>query len=1363
MIDPLGIGKIINDKFTQIGENVLGTVIDQIVGNSSAHLSSLNDFQSLLRKVAGSKFLNKQPIVEVEPNIYAVKDEQLNIFKSVQNSKSLGVLTISVERAIISPMGFNRNIRNFIIRENAEWVFELALQGQMLVSRPVSTKDFILEIPVNSPVLLSPNKNSVNSTLVFLDDKQESRSSIGVDSKNSSAEREKDRVSGVGAREVFFNFKESFEVTDIFSDMNLDLICRVPIQCKAIVNNKSIEEIVDEDCYFSKNSGSSLANECDEDILPISEDINATIPANPDSTPNLGSNPPSNNTSHSVSFRINQEQNNSSGSSFKQYKIIRIEKIKPNCKEILDKLDGENHTVQEVASQNQEWEVLYECIHFGKVTIPISCVFNDKLSKLPILDCSFYKKSLYKANENLAYKMLWKSKNPSSVQNYENNLSKSNTMEEWTVIHGKKANSSDSLIINKPNNSDLEEDSRVFPKDTDIERDSTLRSRFKGETRIHDGLNHSSNEKETKESNFMLEHQDGMYNDNFQFEVRSDSKHLSWYHLYPKTSEMAKYVRPVPGITEYGLSNPIKTLGFIQIGLNFDTECCSKISLLISSYLNMITKKPITRWILPVGFEPQYFQMYAESLKMLLEHYPRWVPKFFFLLNFRIPRSRFDRIMVSLFWAVVTFGALQINSFFSFSWIFMVILPLLISLTYRFGSQIASRIHLDFLTKINLIEQERKGIASTFSQKSNANIEQKNNNNQNSKTLNLINSTPGNIWKMLQPILNIKYHSSLATGDGDFIEENIDIRPFSSSIGKSEKDSSLKIINGVSDKKDLSKIIPKEVYYGDKITSREYCTQYDLCNGDGYICLARTINNSLLVNKEKDREEELRRLNLLSNDGPDFQPQQEKQRWERTQEFKEDSRPKKLVEDRNKDEERPHQNLKDSGGIVETPFGELRLGLRIPYDNKVVSIFFDDQDLEPIQTQLSNLLAIVELVQQSFASFSTFLMKLKNSLNFEDPLIPFLTLSILFGLTIMLNLSLYLFVLISRSQKMLFLLRGLLLIKFIHWILMKDPFNHVQLEILNNQQRIDPNIFGQNRVIRSFLNRYFKLISSEDRTMLILLNSIKIHDYYPDRFVHMKESFSKPDHLIEKNKERRRGTAGPIRILSISMEEYLFFYAVKFLCIQILLLGSFFNALQYIFISRFSSIFRRIFLFWWYSIPDIREIQHRCIASTQLIGNLDDLLNDHEDNLINFKVINGNSYGIGGSKKVEDNRLEASGIKADLFLKQFYFGKNSNYIKKSTITSSMNQGGQLDQESCGLESSGNPSNNCRCPEVDKSSATSSKKSLIDYILPINKEQNLGTKQESNPKGEKSSTQSSYEVLESFLEGIYPINKSKKQD
>lgn len=1317
----------------------------------------------LLRKVAGSKFLNKQPIVEIEPNIYAVRDEQSSIFKSVRDSRTLGILTISVERAIISPMGFDRNIRNFIIRENAEWVFELALQGQMLVSQPVSTKDFILEIPINSPVLLSPNKGSGNSSLAFLDEKQELRPNFGVDGKNSSTEREKDKVPGVGAREVFFNFKESFQVTDISSDVNLDLICRVPIQCKPIVNNKLIEEIVDEDCYFSKNSGHSFLNECDED-LSNSEINNVTVSANLDSTLNLGSNPPSNNTNHSVSFRINQEQNNSSGSSFKQYKIVRIEKIKPNCKEVLDKSDSESHPAQEVNSQDQEWEVLYECIHFGKVTIPISTIFHSKISKLPIFDCSFYKKSFfYRVNKELVPNIFWKSKNLESVENYDNHLSKSNTMEEWTVIHGKRTNSCDSLIINGPNNSNLEEDVRVFPRNTEVERDSTLRSRFKGE-RICERINSPENKKETKENNFMLESRDGKYDDkNSQAETKSYSKHLSWYHLYPKTSEMIKYVRPVPGITEYGLSNPIKTLGFIQIGLDFDTECCSKISLLTSLYLNMVTEKPITRWILPVGFEPQYFQMYAESLKMLLEHYPRWVPKFLFLLNFRVPRSGFDRAMISSFWVLIMFGAFRINSFFSFSWIFMVILPVFISLTYRFGSQVVSRIHQDFLTRINIMEQERKSITNTFLKQSN-NIEQKNNVHQNNKTMNLINSTPGNIWKMLQPILNIKYHSSLATGDGDFIEENIDIKPSSNSTGKVEKDlHSSKIVNGISNKKGLPNIIPKEVYFGDKISSREYCTQYDLYNGDGYICLARTLNNSLLGNKEKEREEELRRLNLVSNDRSDFQPKLEKQNWERTQEFKEDSRLEKSMEDRNKDEGKFQQNLKSSGGIVETPFGELRLGLRIPYDNKVVSIFFDDQDLEPIQTQLSNLLAVVELVQQSFASFSTFLMKVKNSLNFEEPLLPFLTLSILVGMTIMLNLSLYIFGIISKSQKIMLFLRGFLLIKLIHWLLMKDPFNNVQMEILNNKQRIDPNIFGQNHIIKSFFNRYFKLISSEDRNMLILLNSMKIHDYYPDRFVHMKESFSNSDHLVDRNKERRRGTADPIRILSISVGEYIFFYAVKFACIQIVLLGSFFNALQYIFTNRFSSVFRRILLLWWYSIPDIREIQHRCIASTQLIGNLDDLLNDHEDNLIHFKVINGNNYGIGVSKKSEDNRPEASGIKADLFLKQFYFGKNSNYIKKSTITSSINQGEQAGQESSVLESSVNQSNYNKCSETNTSSAISSKKSLIDYILPINKEQNPSAKQEFNSKGEKSSAQSSYEVLESFLEGIYPINKSKKQD
>ncbi|KAL5366990.1 apicomplexan specific membrane protein, 4+ transmembrane domain [Cryptosporidium parvum] len=1366
MIDPLGIGKIINDKFAQIGENVLGTVIDQIVDNSSAHLSSLNDFQSssimkLVRKVAGSKFLNKQPIVEVEPNIYAVRDEQSGIYKSVRDSRSLGVLTVSIERAIISPMGFDRNIRNFITKENAEWVFELALQGQMLVSQPVSTKDFILEIPVNSPMLLSPTKSYGNTSLAFLDEKHESRPSFGVESRNSSAEREKEKVSGVGAREVFFNFKESFQVTDISSDMNLDLICRVPIQCKLTINQKFNEEIVDEDCYYSKNSGSIFVNECDEDSSLVSENITSTSSANADSISNLGSNPPTN-LNHSVSLRINQEQNNSSGTSFKQYKIIRIERNKPNCKEIFDKPDGDNRpSSQEIPSQDQEWEVLYECIHFGKVTIPISSVFQDKLAELPVLDYSFYKNStFYKANENLV-SVFWKSRNTNCTQGHESNLLKSNTVEEWTLIHGKKADSCDSIVVNRPNDSNLK-DSRAFLKDIDHEREPKLRSRFKSESRMHDGLISSGNEK--NESNF-CEYQNRVYSDeSSQFEVGSNFKHLNWYHLYPRTSEMVKYVRPVPGITEYGLSNPIKTLGFIQIGLNFETECCSKISLLTSSYLSMVTEKPITRWILPSGFEPQYFQMYAESLKMLLEHYPRWIPKFFFLLNFRIPRSRFDRVMISLFWAIITFGAFKANSFFFFSWIFMVILPLLISLTYRFGSQIASRIHQDFLTRINIEEQKRKSITSALSQKGNANIKQKSNISQNNKTMNLINSTSGNIWKMFQPILNIKYHSSLMIGDGDFIEENIDVKPLNNGTGKEKKDSSFtKIVDEICEK-DFSNLIPKEVYFGDKVTSREYCTQYDLSNGDGYICLARTLNNSLLGNKEKGREEELRRLNLSNNDASNLSPQFEKQKWERAQEHKEDLKTEKSMEDKN-DEARFRQNLQGSGGIVETPFGELRLGLKIPYDNKVVSIFFDDQDLEPIQTQLSNLLAIVELVQQSFASFSTLLMKLKNSLNFEDPLLPFLTLSILVILTIILNLGLYLFNLIMGNQKMAFLLRGFLLIKFIRWVIMKDPFNNVQLEIFNKKQRIDPDIFGQNRIIKPLFNRYFKLISSEDQNMLILLSSLEIYDYYPDRFVHRQGNLCKPDDLTERNKEKRRGVTEPIRILSINMEEYLFFYVVKFTCIYVLLLGSFINTLQYIFTSKFSATFARILLLWWYSIPDIREIQHRCIASTQLIGNLDDLLNDNEENPIHFKVINGNSYGIGENKKAEESRPEASGTKADLFLKQFYFGKNSNYIKKSTITtSSISQGEQLDQESSALSRSlGSLPSKSKYSETGTPSATSSKKSLIEYILPINKEQNSNVRQESDSKSEKNNTQSSYEVLESLLEGIYPINKSKKQD
>ncbi|KAJ1606306.1 coiled coil-containing protein [Cryptosporidium canis] len=1353
MIDPLGIGKIINDKFAQIGENVLGTVIDQIVDNSSAHLSSLNDFQSssimkLLRKVAGSKFLNKQPIVEVEPNIYAVRDEESNIFKSVHESRSLGIMTISVRRAIISPMGFNRNIRNFVIRENAEWVFELALQGQMLVSQPVSSKDFVLEIPVNSPVLLSPNKSSGSNCIASPDEKHDSKINTGVENRNSAVD--KDKFTGVGAREVFFNFKESFQISDISSDINLDLICRIPIQCKPI-NNQFTEEVVDEDCYFSKNSESSFDNECDEDSPPISDGNSLSGSVNAESTPNIGSNPPLNTSNHSVSFRINQEQNNSSRSSFKQYKIIRIEKTKPNCKEVLDKTIGESYqNLQDTPLKDKEWEVLYECIHFGKVTIPISCILHDKLSSLPILNYKLHENSFYRESANIISGILGKSKYPKSSNDLDDNLvSKSNTMEEWTILHGRKINPCDTYL-NKFSRKVLEKD-----RESCIERESTLRSRFRCEKQFNSERSLTENEKnienqldiesskEIKESG-----QIGMYPDDIC---------LSWYHLYPKASEMAKYVRPVPGITEYGLSNPIKTLGFIQIGINFETEFCSKVSLLSSTCWSILTVKPITRWIIPTGFEPQYFQMYAESLKILLEHYPRWVPKFLFLLNFRIPRSRFDRVIIFLFWVIIVHGAFHINGLTSFLWIFMFILPCLISLSYRFGSQTASRVHQDFLTRINLVEQERKSIANALQQKGSPNVGHKCNANQNNNTT-YINSASGNIWKIFQPILNMKYNSSIASDVIGFNEDSQDLK-FSGSNKKDDSASS-KIMSDIPEKKSLSKIIPKEVYFGDKIICKEYCTPYDVCNGDGYVCLARTLNNSAYGNKEKDREEELKRLNLATNDESCTQPQFEGQAWEMSQDPKEDFGQEKALDGVN-DERKLGQNINGNGGIVQTPFGELRLGIRIPYDDKVVSIFFDDQDLEPVQTQLSNLLTIVELVQQSFASISTLLMKLKNSLNFEDPLIPFLTLSILFGLTITLNLIFYVLSTIVSNKKATILLRGILLIKSIYWLLMRDPFNQVQLEIFNKKQRLGPIVFGKNHILRYLFNRYLKIISHEDRNMFTFINTMKIYDYYPDRFLYRKGTSSATNSPSERIKERRRGMFDPIRILSISVEEYLFFYLIKFSCMQVILLGSLFNSLQYIFTIKITSFFARILHQWWDAIPDIREIQHRCIASTQLIGNLDDLLYDHEDNLTQFKVINGNSYGISGSNKFEEVKPEMSGVKADLFLKQFYFGKNSNYIKKSATSSATRE--QTCQETDILRLPDSSKDDEKCLEQGLT-LLSSKKSLIEYILPINKDQNLGYRHDSNPKSDKvGSSQSSYEVLESLLEGIYPTNKSKKQD
>ncbi|KAK6590181.1 apicomplexan specific membrane [Cryptosporidium xiaoi] len=1268
----------------------------------------------LLKKVAGSRFLNRQPIVESEPNLYAIKDQQSQIYKSVRNSNNIGVLTIKIERAIISPMGFNRNVRNFITRNKAEWVLEITTQGQLLTSKPISTKDFILEIPAYSPMVLSPKRNLGNTETVYFEDNEGLIKTSGLEKQMYNSERNKNsstcfvdrnKLSGVninntGAREVLFNFNESFQITDLFSDLNIDLICRVPIECKPI-QNRNNEDIVD-DFFYSKNQNFDQNSE--KFVSCLEKDFDEEFSTTDNNNFNVGGNEvnaSSSNTPNGSHNNINQNIKKDIGSSlwssYKQYRAVRIEQAKPSCRVVFEGHDVDSQVKNSnMKSQEHEWEVIYDYMHFGKVTIPISSIVYDKMRTLPLFNNYYFGSfisTLY--NEHICKLLRIQIKENNKDNNSFNSLFLKNSLdEEWTVL-------------NEKNSSKSEKDRFIINKRGDISRNTYLpctdTPKIESESKIY--------------SESPPKHYHEMKN---EFGV-------NWYHLYPKAGDMTKYVKPVPGITEFGLSNPIKTLGFIQICLTFETWSESKANLLLNTFYNLITERPITRWILPVAFEPQYFQRYAESLKLLLEHYPRWVPKFCFLLNFRIPRSRFDKLMILLFWLFIFHGIFRIKSFYAFSFDLFFVLPSIVSLTYKFGSQIASRVHLDYLTRINLFEVEKRNQIY--------NINKKDSKNKN-KGVNLLNPTSNNIFRAFQPLFTSKYYSSIINSETRSTREISEQLEYGDSKEKEMENEHER--NFFRERKivKVNDYIPKEVYFGNNIISKGHNLQYDLSNGDGYICISRkTIDTN---NNNSNKIDEHKKLTFFGNTNTtEFNnnigiESKGKKDYFSDCLFEKDISDNKLKGDRS--------SYLDKSGVVETPFGELKLGIRNQYDDKFVSIFFDDQNLEPIQSQLSNLIMIVELVQQSFASISTFLMKLKYSLNFEDPIIPLFTIVILVTIVINLNFYWYLMKIIFENDRTSFLFRSYMFTNLVYWIIHKDPYNLIQLEILNKRNKISTDISRS-----KWIKRFFKMIHIDDRNLFILLKSIKIYDYYPEKYVYKQVCTSKNHNVNYEENDISLDNCSelfmkneviPIQILPLTIDEYLFFYTVKYIFLKILILGSILRFLQCLLFNKITFIYGRILLFWWYTIPDIREIEHRCITSTQLIGSLDNLIIEN-DNVIQYKILNRNNHEVSNSGDFLNNnrkgRSESS--KADLFLKQFYFGKNPN------------NNGLLD---------GFVSDNVPSPNNSRKQDLINRKSLIDYILPVNvKDVNLNSS-----KSEKN-TSFRYDVIENILEGFYVPNRRKK--
>ncbi|EEA05648.1 uncharacterized protein CMU_026560 [Cryptosporidium muris RN66] len=1340
---------MINEKFTQIGENVLGSVIDQIVDNSSVHLSHLNEFQSsaimrLLRRVAGSKFLNKQPIIESEP-VRFVFDDTTDPVPSALGSSSLGILTVIVNRAIVSPMGFSKNLRNFVNNPNAEWVLEITTEGQMVSSIPISSSKFTLDIPA-SPI--SP---------VHYNNEERGSTKVGSSSSNTST----------GIREIVFNFVKSFEITDFNSDICFEIICRIPIEAKPLEITSKIPCRL-ENCNHLHNNptdktdvnvhNSKISSDIDSDHLNLtcgdcikSEDYtcNSKSLAN---TPirDFEVEPLS-----ECTGKGNINMNFSTiGGPYKQYKLTRLQREKPLClynnehtKVHVGKCnEGNSNTETEKLGFEQAWQVDYECVHFGKVLIPLINAVWETIEELPFC--------LVDGISNFSYNSKFNEKETDIPERL-------NTIGEWTLLY-----SLDNSINNKPdNNRNTNSDIEIFPsvnvqdyglrnrkltESSGSKLNLNIKKDEKNDTNTYQGV--QDNVKSLSvESHSGLQETKKLYSDP-EIEFR-------WYHLYPHVTKIPKYVRPVAGILDYGLSNPIKTLGFIQIGLYFKPKANYKYQIYFKSFLNITQNRASTRWLLPEAFEPQYFQKYAELVKYTFEHLPRWIPKMCYLINHRIPRNRADRLLIAIFWYFIASIFIKVSDIPTFTWTILGI-TFVISMTYRFGTHISSPTHLELLSRVNInsLWQGKEGlqdqnIAKALRVLLKPKLEKgvpmvsQQSGSSTSNPVNLVNLT-SNDPNTVEPssillnsesteidhgisskVSNSSYSSNILVTPGSHIEA-ID----SNNLGKlSVKDTSVKL-NGkvlnsnitssiytrsvegltslcfgelsgknspatLSNKVDLDYTaanfpsnsnsystfnLPLNLYLGTEIFQRSYYPMYSIKSGQGFIC---------------------DKVQLELSDSP-------------------------LSSNLHEPNSFSESSLNDKFGIVETPFGALKIGIRSHCNENFVSIFFDDDTVDPIQVQLNNIFMVAETVQYSFAWVCNVAEKLKNAFNFEDPFIPVYTFIILTSIVGIFNIG----YLVITNLPFCSLFRSLLFINFLFNMLEMDPWNFVQLEIYRNRnQIIKPGSMDYfSRLFISKVKEYFRINKNYniDTNLLFIIYNLCLNDYYPDRFI----------------TTQARGIQKPIKILPISWDEYLFFYSIKYILLIVIFLGLIIRTILDILLSDINRKIRNCLYLWWSRIPDIRELEHRCIASSQFIGNLDRLVDN------NKSADNSYSYFLGIR---QTDQFNFGYSKADNFLRQYYFGRTASVIKGTAPYTN--------------EEISNPTNLSESNSLNsnlQSNPISTSKGLISYLLPntTDKNQNFNPtidKQEQDKGGmnKKSSIPSSYEILEALIDGFYSGSKS----
>eukprot|EP01054_Gregarina_sp_Poly1_P005592 Gregarina_sp_Poly_1__5591@NODE_294_length_9872_cov_66_125038_g254_i0_p1_GENE_NODE_294_length_9872_cov_66_125038_g254_i0NODE_294_length_9872_cov_66_125038_g254_i0_p1_ORF_typecomplete_len936_score123_22PRT_C/PF08372_10/4_6e02PRT_C/PF08372_10/0_029PRT_C/PF08372_10/9_9e03_NODE_294_length_9872_cov_66_125038_g254_i018274634 len=133
--------------------------------------------------------------------------------------------------------------------------------------------------------------------------------------------------------------------------------------------------------------------------------------------------------------------------------------------------------------------------------------------------------------------------------------------------------------------------------------------------------------------------------------IKSDS----WYHLYPSNQDESeyKYIKPCSGYPGLGMINPLVSLGFLNVGLEFNRYYNPYLLSLLSN-----CNSPKHTWITSTKFDLQVFENAGLRLHHCCSFTPRWIRRFCHFGSIFFADKQFssaDIGLLGVFWVTVLF------------------------------------------------------------------------------------------------------------------------------------------------------------------------------------------------------------------------------------------------------------------------------------------------------------------------------------------------------------------------------------------------------------------------------------------------------------------------------------------------------------------------------------------------------------------------------------------------------------------------------------------------------------------------------------------------------------------------------------